>query len=262
MSPAIRNVVDQIESKGGRVEYVDGPTKSTLAVVGSDGRQRLARVYSGMGGNWTVSTRDPDLLQETRLHDAIIFLDRSASPEAFYIAPVVPYAKRARAVIEARTKGNPRERNSDRVSIESWVVQDGFDRWDLLGIGVPPAADTVAGPLKEETAQVQDSVESVPVPVLPGGVQWSSEGEVRVVMEYQGNKIVGFFDPETSELRVATAQGAPKLAGKTFRNPAVAAGTVKSTIANRTVFGIGFTDWVVDENTRETLEGFLSEVPV
>ncbi|MGX7695991.1 DEAD/DEAH box helicase [Gordonia polyisoprenivorans] len=256
-SPALAAVLDQFRSRGWRALRGPGHPGSTVVVTNQAGIQKVVRVHSGMGGNWRINTHDQDLSVGHAEHDAIIFLDRATLPPKFYIAPVGPYAKRVKAVIEARAKSNPRERLSAHVNIESWVVQDGLDRWDLLGLDeTTKAADdgVVVPDGPAEVMEVRD--EQIPTPVSPG-LQWSEDNELRVVLDYEGHRVVGFFDPQTKKLRIAVAQGATKLVGKEFRNPAVAAGTVKSRIAKRTVFGVGFNDWVVDENTRETLAGFL-----
>lgn len=289
IGPALRAVIEQVEAQGWTARTSDEHSRGTLIVSNSQGQSRVVRVHSGAGGSWRISTQDQYLWQGSREHDAVVFLDQSEMPPAFYIAPVGPYSKRVKYVIDARAKSNPRDRHDTHINIEAWVVKDGLGRWDLLKLSEPentpaawaracvPTPGEVAAraarartattiPVESEAkpdidvAQLDTAApqeEQVPVATTPGLV-WA-EGRLRVVLDYEGCRVVGFFDPESSELEIVRAQGAASLSGRTFRNPAVAAGTVKSTISNKTVFGVGFNDWVVDENTRETLAGYVTE---
>lgn len=257
MSPAIRAVIEQIGVEGGEASLASDHVSGTLEIRDPAGRTKLVRVHSGIGGNWRVRTTDGDLGERTAEHDAIIFLDRGTTPPKFYIAPVGPYAKRVKAVVEARARSNPRDRHADHINIEAWVVEDGLDRWDLLGLGVPRKRPIAAAASDEVTTAQTDIREERVTATAPPDLQWSADNELRVILDFDGHRIVGFFDPESTKLRIARAPGISSLAGKEFRNPAVAAGTIKSKIAKRTLFGVGYDDWVVDENTRETLAGYL-----
>ncbi|OPX17051.1 DEAD/DEAH box helicase family protein [Gordonia sp. i37] len=295
IGPALRAVIQEIEAQGWSARTSDEYSRGTLIVSNSQGQSRVVRVHSGAGGSWRISTQDQHLWQGSGEHDAVVFLDQSEMPPAFYIAPVGPYSKRVKHVIDARAKSSPRERHEAHINIEAWVVKDGLGRWNLLKLsepetistspekpsGVPTPAEVAARssaartastttiPVEPEAESEDDLAQSdtpapqeeqVPVATTPGLV-WA-EGRLRVVLDYEGCRVVGFFDPESSALEIVRAQGAASLSGRTFRNPAVAAGTVKSTISNKTVFGVGFNDWVVDENTRETLAGYLTEADV
>ncbi|MET9199601.1 DEAD/DEAH box helicase family protein [Gordonia sp. NPDC003585] len=279
VAPALRVVIDQVESLGWTARRSEGHSPGILVISNADGKKRWVRVHSGVGGSWRISKQDGELRHTAPELDAVVFLDRGETPPAFYVAPVGPYSERVKQVVEAETKSNPRLRYEGFLSIEPWVVKDGLNRWDLLKLsehqidsvtdGAVVSDRHTATSVKTEPGLAEAATESqlaadtvqeeVPVPTT-AGKHWV-DGELRVFLEYEGCRVVGFFDPNSSKLRIALAQGATALVGRVFRNPAVAAGTVKSKVSKRTVFGVGFNDWVVDENTRETLAGYLSEIP-
>ncbi|MGP3707813.1 DEAD/DEAH box helicase [Gordonia paraffinivorans] len=260
VSPAVQAVIAAIEEQGARVEVPTNRPPGILDAIGEDGRRATVRVHSGMGGSWLVSRTDADLGPSDGI-DSIVFVDRGVNPPQFYIAPVTPYVKRVRAVMAARTTAHPFEARSGGVNIEKWVVQDGLSRWDLLW-PKPRAGGDQTGETNGDTLQLaDDNITPADSRGLyqPSRLQFSPEGELRVVLDYRGSKVVGFFDLTTSELRIESAPGVEKIPNKPFRNPAVAAATVKSSLSGRTEFGIGYDDWIVDENTRETLAGYLDD---
>ncbi|WP_232715420.1 DEAD/DEAH box helicase [Gordonia metallireducens] len=258
VSPAVQTVIDELEAQGASVDIPSAHPTGVLNVLSPSGIRRTVRVHSGIGGSWRVSQTDAELTAGDDL-DAVVFTDRGSTPPAFYVAPVTPYVKRVRAVIDAWVKSHPRDSRSGHVNIEKWVVQDGLNRWDLLWPKEKPALETVSEPLIEERPDIEFR-HAEPEPVSQSSeIQYSPEGDVRVVLVHEDAKVVGFFDPRTSRLRIASAPGAAKLAGRDFRNPAIAAGTVMSVLSGRTTFGVGFDNWIVDENTRETLAGYLDD---
>ncbi|MCG7630895.1 DEAD/DEAH box helicase [Gordonia McavH-238-E] len=255
--PAIQSVIHELEAHGATAQLPTGRPSGVLHVVGPDGVQRTVRVHSGIAGSWRVSQADAKLTTGDGV-DAIVFTDRGATPPAFYIAPVTPYVKRVRAVIDAWVKSHPRDNRSGHVNIEKWVVQDGLDRWDLLWPKQKPSPRTSQGKPGAERLDIEFQREPEPI-TRPSDIQYSPEGEVRVILVHENARVVGFFDPRTSRLRIAAAPGAAKLAGREFRNPAIAAGTVMSALSGRTMFGVGFDNWIVDENTQETLAGYVDD---
>lgn len=258
VGPAVQSVIEELEAHGAAVQTLSGRPSGVLQLRGPDGTQRAVRVHSGISGSWRVSQADANLNASDGI-DAIVFTDRGVTPPAFYIAPVTPYVKRVRAVIDAWVKSHPRDNRSGHVNIEKWVVQDGLDRWDLLWPKEKRSHKTSPEVLVEERPDIEFE-HAKPEPLSkPSEIQYSPEGEIRVVLVHENANVVGFFDPRTSRLRIAVAPGLAKLAGKDFRNPAIAAGTVMSALSGRTVFGVGFDNWIIDENTRETLAGYLDD---
>lgn len=258
VSPAVQTIIDQIESQGATVEISSDHPTGVLEVFSPNGIRRTVRVHSGMGGSWRVSQADAELTAGDGL-DAIVFTDRGATPPEFYVAPVTPYIKRVRAVIDAWVKAHPRDSRSGHVNIEKWVVQDGLNRWDLLWPKEKISPGTPSDTAAEERPDIEFPPDDSEPTSHPSEIQYSPEGEVQVVLNHENAKVIGFFDPRTLRLRIASAPGAEKLAGRDFRNPAIAAGSVLSALSGRTMFGVGFDNWMVDENTRETLAGYLDD---
>ncbi len=257
----VRAVVDRIEAMGGRVDADPSGSTSTVLVTAPDGRTSLITIRGGAWGHWRVPKADRTIADGASERDAVVLVADEPGSQSFYIIPVGPYSARIRSVMGAHpTLYRPRD--NAPIDIETWVIKDGLERWGLIGLAPTassqpgPSTQSAEGPRSVETVRPEDPavVERVPRPL---DLVWSQEGELRVVLDYDGTHTVGFFNPDTAKLRIDSAPGAKVLSGKTFRNPAVAAATLKSKVKHRTVFSVGYDDWLVDENTRQTLADYL-----
>ncbi|WP_170181039.1 DEAD/DEAH box helicase family protein [Tsukamurella tyrosinosolvens] len=244
-------VIDRIRQHGGRAEQL---ADRRLAVTGTTGSSYTARVLDATAGAWRIDWDDHELTDSVGRHEVIVFVDRQDGAPVFYVVPSATFAKRLKSVRKAWLRAGNRPGGAGWVGVERFVVNDRLDRWDLLGIGEATAVEHEGGPQPEPTPEVVLPPAEEAVPELV----WSDRGELRVSIDIEDNHIIGFFDPVTSELRIALAQGAPEFVDKKFRNPAAAAGAVKSKIAGRTVFGIGYQDWIVDEKCRLNLATHLA----
>lgn len=246
-------VLESVGKLGGSTHRSEANANGVLRITGRDGRTRTVRVEATNGTGWDISTREKLLTDAHSTLNAVVLVDLEQTPGAIFIVRAPVFRARLKSLVHAAIRANRHNPRIRHVHVAPWVVKEGLGRWDLLGLS---EVDTRDGTSKNAGPEAGEQVHRIAR--RPSRVVRSVEGELRVVLKYHDKRVVGYFEPSTSELRIESAQGLKYLEGKTFRNPAVAAGTVKSRIAHKTIFGVGFNDWVVDENTHETLAAYRS----
>ena len=270
---ALKAFVTAVVGRGGKSSPYAGSHRHVVTVTDKTGVEHVVRVRGGAVGVWKGLRRDE--IRQNEPADVCAFVDTSSDPSRYYLIPAWIYADRVRHAVDrwvAEKRGRPRVGPLE-VNLE--FVADGLNAWGLLGLasdeeepssvatsvpGTDEVATTDVKPVDEcpRRSSVPESTKSVKQPDLIEGVKLSADGEIRATLDYHGNEYVGFHNPQTGMFRVARAPGAANLVDRPFRNAAMAAASLKSTVAGKLVFGIGGTEWVVDKTSGLNLEDYLA----
>lgn len=247
------------------------------------GKPRTVRVLADADGTWTDHVDQG--LTDTGAYFAVVLVDRTETLPDFYILS----AHRYQSLVGSSDRQDRRENLGRPQNGLVTIRPDGLgffrNNWKVLnlrerplpaGLAAVPAVSAPAstakkaakaGPKKTSHAAAARSPVAIPADTeLPtdgakAGIRLSANGEVEVSMRIGERTVTGLVDPKTEKLCIESASvSSKKFQGRTFRNPAVAAATIRSEIEKRTVFCTGHDDWVVDVGAGLGLREFLAQV--
>ncbi|MAU84686.1 MAG: type III restriction endonuclease subunit R [Gordonia sp.] len=286
---AVRLFRAQVAEHGGTVLPAPGPQKNIVVVSDPSGIKRNVRIVGGQRGFWHGKKQDENPAADKAKYSVVVFVDVSDSPESFYVHSAQGYAAIVKGLVDDWASRNPGHPRVGSIELGKVQLARGKNQWGVLGLAAGSAQrhqteSEVVGttPLdtkspstptshrttpnkmpRRVTPPSKESLTTRPVrrpePNAPTMHQ-SADGEIRVTLRFDGGTAVGYFDPESSQLRIDSAPGLGKgVEGRDFRNPATAAATVKSRAAGKTVFATGGEDWFVDEDADYDLAQFIRD---